>query len=83
MGHFKVIWCGRKTASCSKSFILGVSACVRINGEASEHFEIKMGLTQRCFISPWLFNIHMDRVMREMKRKVWDVGVKMYTEGRK
>ncbi len=31
-------------------------------------------------MSPWLFNIYMDGVMREMKGKV---GVRMYAEGRK
>ncbi len=32
---------------------------------------------------PWLFNIYMDGVKREMKGKVGEVGVRMYTEGRK
>ncbi len=34
-------------------------------------------------MSPWLFNIYMDVVMREMKGRVGEVGVKMYAEGRK
>ncbi len=34
-------------------------------------------------MSPWLFNIYMDGVMREVKGKVGEVGVKMYNEGRK
>ncbi len=41
-------------------------ACVKINGETSEHFEIKVGLRQGCVMSPWLFNIYMDGVMREV-----------------
>ncbi len=28
-------------------------------------------------MSLWLFNLHMDDVLREMKAKVGDVGVKM------
>ncbi len=34
-------------------------------------------------MSPWLISIYMDGVMREMKGKVGEVGVKMYAEGRK
>ncbi len=34
-------------------------------------------------MSLWLFNIYMDGVMREMKGKVVEVGVRMYAEGRK
>ncbi len=34
-------------------------------------------------MSQWLFNIYMDGVMREVKGKVWEVGVKLYNEGRK
>ncbi len=55
----------------------------QISGETSEHFKIKVGLSQGCVMSPWLFNIYMDGVMREMKGKAGEVGVRMYTEGRK
>ncbi len=33
-------------------------------------------------MSPWLFNIYMDGVMREVKGKVGEVRVRMYDEGR-
>ncbi len=70
-GRFKDIWCGRKTAYYNiKSFYEKASACVKISGETSEHFEIKVGLKQGCVMSPWLFNIFMDGCMREMKCKV-------------
>ncbi len=59
------------------------SACVKINGETSEHFEIKVGLRQGCVMSPWLLNIYMYDVMREMRGKVGEVGVRMYADGRK
>ncbi len=55
----------------------------QISGETSEHFEIKVELRQGCVMSPWLFNIYMDGVMREMKGKVGEVGVRMYAEGTK
>ncbi len=32
-------------------------------------------------MSPW-FSIYVEGVMRELKGKVWEVGVKLYDEGR-
>ncbi len=74
---------GGKLLSAIKSFYEEVYACVKINGETSERFEIKVGLRQGCVMSPWLFNIYMDGVMREVNAKVGEVRVKMYAEGRK
>ncbi len=73
---------GGKLLSAVKSFYEEAYACV-INGETSEHFEIKVCLRQECLMSPWLFNIYMAGVMREVKAKVGEVGVRMCAEGRK
>ncbi len=62
-----------KLLSAIKSLYEEESACVKISGETSEHFEIKVGLRQRCVMSPWLFNVYMDGVMRKMKSKVREV----------
>ena len=43
----------------------------------SESFEVKMGLRQGCVMSPWLFNMYMDGVVREMYCRVPGKGVKM------
>ena len=40
--------------------------CVRVGREESECFESKVGLRQGCMTSPWLFNIYMDGVVREV-----------------
>ncbi len=74
---------GGKLLNAIKSFYEEASACVRISGETSEHFEIKVGLRQGCVMSPWLFNNYLDGVMREMKGRVGEVGVRMYARGRK
>ena len=40
-------------------------ACVKLDGECSEWFEVKQGVRQGCPMSPWLFNIFLDMVVRE------------------
>ncbi len=79
----KIYGVGGKLLSAINSFYEEESACFKSSGETSEHFEIKVGLRQGCVMSPWLFNIYMDGVMREVKGKVGEVGVRMYDEGRK
>ncbi len=79
----KICGVGRKQLNAIKSFYEDASACVKISGETSEQFEIKVGLRQGCVMSPWLFKNYVDGVMREMKGKVGEVGVKMYAKGRK
>ncbi len=65
-----------------KAFYRDVSACVRVKGEMAECFKIKAGLGQGCVMSPWMFNVFMDGVVREMKAKIGNLGVKMSVDGR-
>ncbi len=53
----KIYGVGGKLLTAIQSFYEEASTCVKISGETSEHFEIKVGLRQRCVMSPWLFNI--------------------------
>ncbi len=76
----KIYGVGGKLLNTIKFFHEHAFACVKISEETSEHFEIKVGLRQGCVMSPCLFNIYMDGVMRVMKGKVGEVGVKMYAE---
>ena len=43
---------------------VGSSAYVRVNGDESEWFRIDSGVRQGCTMSPWLFNIYIDGVMK-------------------
>ncbi len=79
----KIYGVGGKVLSAIKSFYEEASAYVKISGETSEYFEIKVDLRQGCVMSPWLFNVYIDGVMREVKGKVGEVGVRVYDEGRK
>ena len=53
-----------------KSMYVDSLACVRVKrvkGGVSERFRIDSGVRQGCIISPWLFNVYMDAVMKEVK----------------
>merc|ERR1711888_425040 len=56
-------------------------ACVRVGSKVSESFEVRVGLRQGCVMSPWLFNIYMDGVVREVYSRVNGMGVKMRVHG--
>ncbi len=51
---------GGKLLIAMKSFYEELSACAKISGETSEHFEIKVGLKERCVMSPRLSIIYID-----------------------
>ena len=53
-----------------RSLYEGSQACVRVGGRLSEWFSISQGVRQGCVLSPWLFNVFMDRVMREVKDRL-------------
>ena len=38
-----------------------------MKGRKGNFFEVKVGLRQGCVMSPWLFNVYMDSVVREVK----------------
>ncbi len=59
-----------KLLSAMKSFHEEASTCVKISGETSEHFDIKVALRQGHVMSPWLFNIYMDGYERS-KGQSW------------
>ena len=54
----------------NKSFYVGSRACVRVNGVLSDWFTTHVGLRQVCVMSPILFNVYMDGVMREVRGRL-------------
>ena len=58
-------------------------ACVRVCGEETGWFGVDRGLRQGCVMSPWLFNIYMDGVMREFKEKTSHCGAKLGKDNEK
>ncbi|MBD5001258.1 hypothetical protein GUF49_06805, partial [Xanthomonas citri pv. citri] len=57
---------GGKLLKAVQSFYVDSRACVRLGSEVSVWFTVKVGLRQGCVMSPWLFNLFMDGVVRKM-----------------
>ena len=59
-----------------KSLYVGSKACLRVGNEVSEWFLLRVGLRQGCVMSPWLFNLYIDGVVREVNARVLGRGLK-------
>ncbi len=57
-------------------------SAVQVGGDLTEFFNLTVGIKQECIMSLWLFNVHMDEVMREIQNTALDVGIPMMREGR-
>ncbi len=44
-------------------------ACGRVLGQNSDWFEVEQGVRQGCVMSPWLFNLYMDNIVKEARQK--------------
>ena len=49
-----------------RNWYSGISSCVRLDGVDGDWFLIRTGLRQGCVMSPSLFNIYMDAIMRKV-----------------
>ena len=59
-----------------KSLYENSKACVIVQGKESDWFKVGQGVRQGCTMSPWIFNIFMDNIVREAKQR-FDGGVEM------
>ena len=57
-------------------------SCVRVKGGESEQFRIDSGVRQGCIMSPRLFNVCMDAVMKEINLRMGRKGVSFLEDGR-
>ena len=60
-----------------KSLFVGSKACFRVGNEVSEWFPVRVGLRQGCVMSPWLFNLYIDGVVREVNARALGRGLKL------
>ena len=51
-------------------------ACVRVREGESECFRIDSSVRQGCIMSPWLFNVYMEIVMKDAKMGMGKIGVR-------
>ena len=73
----RVLWSCRKIVEAVQSFHVDSRACIRVGNDASEWFPVNVGLRQGCVMSPWLFNIYMDGVVREVNVRVLGKGLEL------
>ena len=66
-----------KLLKAVQSFNADSRACIRIGNEVSEWFSVKFGVRQGCVMSPWLFNLNMDGVVREVQAKTLGRGAQL------
>ena len=52
-------------------------ACVRVRNDVSQWFSVNVGLRQGCVMSPWLFNVYMDGVVRKVNVRVLGKGLEL------
>ena len=54
-------------AKAVRSKYVNCEACVRVLGGKSDWFKVEQGVRQGCVMSPWLFNLYMDHILKEEK----------------
>ncbi len=52
-----------------KSFYVNSRTCIRVRNSVSDWFSVRVGLQQGCVMSPWLYNVYMDGVVREVNMR--------------
>ncbi len=79
MGNTRnIVGVGGKLLGALKASYVGSKACVKYGERVSNYFDVGVGVHQGCVMSPWLFNVYMDGVIKEVKARIAGAGVKMY-----
>ena len=74
---YRVYGVGGKLLKAVQSFYVDGRACVRVGNDVSEWFLVNVGLRQGSMMSPWLFNVYMDGVVREVNVRVLGKGIEL------
>ena len=64
-----------KLLKAVQSFYIYSSACIQVGNDVSEWLLVYLGLRQGCAMSPCLFNVYMDGVVREVNVRVLGKGL--------
>ena len=60
---------GGRPGRAVRSLYERCQACVRVLRQNSDWFGVEQGVRQGCVMSPWLFNLYMDNIVREARQK--------------
>ena len=72
----RVYGVGGKLFKAVQSFYVDMT-CVWVGNDVSDWFLVNVRLRQGCVVSPWLFNVCMDGVVREVNVKVLGKGLEL------
>ena len=50
---------------------------MKIENEVGEWFPVSVGVRQGCVMSPWLLNLYMDWVVRELQTRSLGIGTQL------
>ena len=75
MASVEDLWSGGRFLKGVQSFYDESRAGVRGESGMSEWFDANVGLRQGYVISPWLFNVYIDGVFREVNARVQGRGL--------
>ena len=73
----RVYGVGGKLLKAVQSFYVDSRACVHVGNDVSEWFPANVGLRQCCVMSPLLFNVYMDGVVREVNVRALGKGLEL------
>ena len=77
MADAKSLWSWRKFLKAVQNFYVDSRVCVQVGNDMSEWFPVNVGFRQGCVMYPWLFNVYMDGVVREVKVRVFGKGLEL------
>ena len=60
-----------------QSFYVDSRVCVWVGNDVSEWFSVNVRLSLSCVMSPWLFNLYMDGVVRQVNVRVLGKGLEL------
>ena len=78
----RVYGAGGKLLKAVESFYVDIISCVRVGNDVSEWFPVNAGLRQGCVMSPCLFNVYMDGVVRQVNVRVLEKGLELLSVNR-
>ena len=73
----RVYGVGGELLKAVQNFYVDSRVCVRVGNDVSGCLKGNVGLRQGSVMSPWLFNVYMDGVVREVNVRVHEKGLEL------